>query len=114
MITLDIPRATPSMNVTHHKHWRVMHQQKKLWAQEIWVAAAQGHRVPEKAPERAKVTVTRYGRLLDPDNFIGGLKSVLDGLKAEGLILDDNAKHLELIATQQKGAPRTVITIEAA
>jgi Holliday junction resolvase RusA-like endonuclease len=114
MIVLDIPRATPSMNATHHKHWRVMHQQKKLWAQEIWLATGLGHRLPQKAPTRAKVTLVRYGRRLDVDNFMGGLKSVLDGLKAEGLIADDDAEHLELVATQEKGVPRTLITIEAA
>lgn len=114
MIVLEIPRATPSMNATHHKHWRAMYAQKKLWEQEIWAAHIQSRMEIYEIPERAKVTVERYGRMLDVDNFLGGLKSVIDGLKSNGLIVDDNAEHLELIATQYKGAPHTVIRIEAA
>lgn len=117
MITLEIPRATPSMNATHHKHWRVMHAQKKLWAQEVWAAYVQqlkGRSRKDGAPRRAKVTIERYGRMLDVDNYVGGLKSVIDSLKSNGLIVDDNAQHLELVATQHKGTPRTIIKIEAA
>jgi hypothetical protein len=112
VITLQIPRATPSMNATHHKHWRVMYAQKKLWECEIWAASRlAGVNIFEVA-ERAKVTIERFGRTLDVDNFLGGLKSVIDGLKSNGLIVDDNAEHLELVATQHKGTPRTVIRIE--
>lgn len=118
MITLEIPRATPSMNSTHHKHWRVMHAQKKLWQQEVWAAACGQRAIAHEqyiAPIRAKVTIERYSqRMLDVDNFFGGLKSAIDSLKSNGLILDDNADHLELVATQHKGTPRTIIKIEPA
>lgn len=115
MITLEIPRATPSMNSTHHKHWRVMYAQKKLWQQEVWAARVQACGATYETVDRAKVTIERYSqRSLDVDNYLGGLKSVIDALKSERLILDDNAERLELIATQHKGTPRTVIRIEAA
>lgn len=117
MITLSIPRATPSMNVTHHKHWRVMYAQKRLWQQEVWAARVQATYtcITYCAPKKAKVTIERYSqRSLDVDNYLGGLKSVIDALKSERLILDDNAEHLELVAIQRKGTPCTVIRIEAA
>lgn len=115
MITLEIPRATPSMNATHHKHWRAMHAQKTLWAQEVWAAyVMQVKRRLAAPPWRAKVTIERYGRALDVDNYIGGLKSVIDALKSIRLITDDDAEHLDLVATQHKGKPRTVIRIEPA
>lgn len=121
MIVLDIPRATPSMNATHHKHWRVIYRQKKLWQAEIWAARVQAMFRPAgiicryETPVRAKVTVERYSHgVLDDDNYRGGLKSVIDGLKSEGLIADDDPAHLELTATQHRGHPRTVIRIEAA
>jgi hypothetical protein len=115
MIQLEIPRATPSMNATHHKHWRVMYAQKKLWEQEIWAAGVQARECAiYLVPIRSKVTIERYGRMLDADNFVGGLKSVIDGLKSNGFIVDDAPEHLELVATQHKGTPRTVIRIEAA
>lgn len=117
MITLEIPRATPSMNATHHKHWRVMFRQKQLWKQEVWAARRQLPFDEQQTPppKRAKVTIERYSaRSLDIDNYVGGLKSCIDALKAECLIVDDDAEHLELVAIQYRGSPRTVIRIEAA
>lgn len=65
-------------------------------------------------PLRARVTIERYGRRLDKDNFIGGLKSILDSLRYERLITDDDEDALELVANQFPGKPRTLITIEPA
>jgi len=113
VITLDIPRATPSQNATHHKHWRACYDQRKLWEHEIWIARVKVCPSPVEPPQKARVTLTRYGRMLDVTNFIGGLKAPIDALKLQGLIVDDDEKHLELIATQEKGSPRTVIVIEA-
>lgn len=114
MIILDIPRATPSLNATHHMHWRVAFRQKKLWQQEIHYARLRaGYRLLGPYP-RAKVTIERYGRALDPDNFVGGLKPIIDSLRHEGLIAEDTAEHLELVPRQFKGRPRTLITVEAA
>lgn len=115
MITLDIPRATPSQNATHHRHWKACYDQRKLWEHEIWVARVKAVTGALPAPpERARVTLIRYGRRLDITNFIGGLKAPVDALKLQGLIVDDDEKHLELVATQEAGKPRTVIRIEAA
>lgn len=115
-IVLDVPRATPSMNATRWKHWRVAYREKKLWRTEIHYAlkAAMKGRPVNPAPARARVTIERYGRALDPDNFVGGLKAVLDSLREEGLILNDTPKALELVPMQFPGAPRTVITVEEA
>lgn len=113
MIVLDIPRATPSLNATRWKHWRVAHREKKLWRVEINLARKQaGYPEPTPAP-RARVTIERYGRQLDPDNFVGGLKSVIDSMREEGLISNDTPEALELVTKQFRGRPRTIITVEA-
>lgn len=113
MIVLDIPRASPSLNDTRRKHWRVVYREKKLWSEEIHYALIQVRHRGGLVPNRARVTVERYGRLLDVDNFVGGLKPIIDSLRREGLIADDTAEHLELVPRQFKGKPRTVITVEA-
>jgi hypothetical protein len=114
MIVLDIPRATPSLNATRWKHWRVAYREKQLWRTEVRVARIQAGYCNVQAPRRARVTIERYGRALDPDNFVGGLKSLIDSLKQEGLIADDTPEHIELVPRQFKGKPRTVITVEGA
>lgn len=113
MITLDIPRSTPSQNEVHHKHWKASFDQRKLWEHEIWCARVRACPSPVEPPQRARVTLTRYGRILDVTNFFGGLKGPIDALKLQGLIVDDDEAHMELVAKQIKGVPRTVIVIEA-
>lgn len=45
---------------------------------------------------KKKLTVHSYRwGILDRENFIGGLKPLIDALKKIGLIVDDNAKWLE-------------------
>lgn len=112
MIILDIPRATPSRNATFHKHWRASHREKKLWMAEIYWAQMKGGYRDVSTPARARVTIERYGRQLEYDNFIGGLKSVLDSLRYAKLIADDSQQALDLVTRQFPGKPRTVITIE--
>jgi Holliday junction resolvase RusA-like endonuclease len=115
VIVLDIPRATPSLNATRYKHWRVAQREKELWHQEVRVARMQGGYHGVKPPQKARVTIERYGpRTLDVDNFIAGLKGLLDALRRENLIRDDTADCLELVPRQFRGSPRTVVTVEAA
>lgn len=114
MIILDIPRATPSLNATRYRHWRVAHAEKQLWRTEIRVARLNAGCRDPKPPQRARVTIERYGCTLDVDNFVGGLKAIIDSLRYEKLICDDNADSLELVPRQFAGKPRTVITVEAA
>jgi Holliday junction resolvase RusA-like endonuclease len=102
------------MNATRWKHWRVAYREKQLWRQEIRVARLQAGCTRPVPPVRARVTVERFGRPLDPDNFVGGLKSVIDCLKEERLISDDTPETLELIPKQVLGRPRTIITVESA
>jgi hypothetical protein len=114
VIILDIPMATPSLNETRYKHWTVYARQKKLWRRQIWAARVATAQRFVCTPARARVTIERHGKILDVDNFLGGLKPVIDALKGESLIFDDDPKHLELVPRQFVGSPRTVITVEAA
>jgi hypothetical protein len=93
---------------------------KKLVADSYIAALAeQGRRTPQwPTPPRARVLVhiERFtpGTLLDPDNFVGGLKPAIDGLKALHLIDEDNPAAIELRAQQTHtvgGQRRTVITL---
>ena len=52
---------------------------------------------------RVKVGIVRRGiALLDVDNLYGGVKALLDALRYEGVIADDNAKSIELEVRQEK------------
>ena len=62
---------------------------------------------PRPPHERVAIRVTRYApahHWLDPDNLTGGLKPVLDGLKAHALIANDTAKDITLETHQDVSA----------
>lgn len=69
-------------------------------------------------PGRARVRFTGYRvRPLDPDNFAGSVKDLLDGLRHAGLISGDEPWKIILETEQVKVATfaeeKTVITIES-
>lgn len=116
IITLSVPKASPSMNTFNGRHWRHYREQKKLWEKYVWVAKADAGVFGMPMLERAKVRFERYGvKLLDEDNLTGGCKMILDSLKALGLIEDDSPGHVTLTVVQKqttKDKIRTVIHIE--
>ncbi len=71
----------------------------------------------EKGVERIIVRFVGYRtRPLDPDNFAGGTKDLLDGLRHAGLIVGDEPWRIifetEQIKVQTRAEERTEITIE--
>lgn len=115
IVVLNIPKASPSLNATTRAHWMVYYRQKKLWERLIWVAKVEARVFSDPLFERAALTITRYGkRQLDPDNLVGGVKVLVDALKALRIITDDSPDHIWLTVYQhaKADAPEsTVITI---
>ena len=68
--------------------------------------------VAEGAERRFVVTIiSRRKRLLDQDNLF--VKATLDAIVRAGLIPDDSPRYLKALhVRQEKGKPKTIITIE--
>lgn len=127
-LVLDIPWPTPSLNDFAHKGSRWAYRTTKTrWLRRItdaWldVRATAGRRDIWPTPPvlKVRVTIERYGRTanaLDADNFLGGLKPVLDALRELRLIADDRALAIDLVGAQLKNPYRappmwTRITLE--
>jgi hypothetical protein len=82
-------------------------------------APALGSAIPGKVQSVPRVTVRFIGyrcRPLDPDNFAGGCKDLLDGLRHAALILGDEPWRINFETRQEKVRSRceekTVIEIE--
>lgn len=111
-LTLTVYRATPSLNAfvnlrrSDYRYAKI----RKTWLEAVGhaVLEARSHyreplRWPRPPRERVLVYVTRYApahHWLDPDNLAGGLKPVLDALKAHELIDNDTAKDIDLVVNQ--------------
>jgi hypothetical protein len=102
-----VPLQAPSLNKLQVSYdgrgrWRIVNL-KRAWA--VWIPPLL-QRQRAKGPVR--LTVTRFYRgrgckAYDLDNFVGGLKPIIDLLKAKaaGYIVDDNPRMLELVPRQQ-------------
>jgi hypothetical protein len=117
MITLEIPELPPSLNVTRKGHWSTRHKRRKRWSMLVLVAKSEAKLFHVKPFPSARVTIERHGgKALDHDNFAGGAKDLVDGLRDNGLIVNDDPEHLELRFEQYPGSripKRTVVSIEA-
>lgn len=119
MIVLEIPEITPSLNKTlAHAHWCVRARHRKHWSMLVLVAKSDARIFAYTPATKSKVLIERYGgRLMDADNALGGCKALIDGLRDNGLIVDDSPNHLELRFEQHPGIrlpKRTRVTIEVA
>jgi hypothetical protein len=127
-LVLRVPCLTPSLNafVNTRARWRYQTIRAE-WERRLhhaWLDARAHGAQPWTHPPHGKVLVTvervsnRPG--LDVDNFVGGLKPVIDALKRMRFLDDDDAGSLELAARQVRHSgvgpemeeAMTVITLE--
>ena len=112
-LTLTLDRATPSLNefanIRRTNAW-TYRRLRAAWnvaiGQALLEARSHDRRPlawPRPPHERVLVRVIRYApahHWLDPDNLTGGLKPVLDGLKAHELVDNDTARDIDLEVRQ--------------
>lgn len=88
--TLEIRlEGLPPMNAGH-KHWRLAGEDRKVWRQNAAWAAKVGK--PSEPLARCSITCTRHSPTEpDYDNLVISFKSIIDGLKDAGVIVDDKS-----------------------
>lgn len=117
-VVIELPFAALSQNEWQRMHWGRQAKFKESVQLMIRMKLAQKGVVPSAPPDhRMRLTIRRYssGRL-DRGNFIGGCKPLLDALRDEWVIRDDNERWLEDRYEQlaaKKGEGRTEIEIAA-
>ena len=104
-LTLGFPITTPSLNTLLRSHWDKRKQLKQGFKWEILVAGGCEDKYKINGAKKRRVEIKAFrSKLLDQDNFIGGLKPLLDGLIELELIHDDGPEFLDLRAEQIKSA----------
>lgn len=106
-VVFTIPRITPSLNKLLRMHYRTRMVERESWEKEVLIGLFAVECPKAKHNEKRSVDITSYRiSLLDHDNFIGGLKILIDALKNLKYIYDDDLEHLYLEAKQEKVAKR--------
>ncbi len=110
-----LPIVTMSNNELIRMHFRTRMKMKEAYQWELIAVGANNPKYKAELGERRRVTIISYRKqLCDPDNFMGGLKILIDSLQELDLICDDSPKYLELVALQEMKKPyQTEITIES-
>jgi hypothetical protein len=102
-LTVSLPTTTLSLNKLLRIHYRERKRIKKGFEWELLVAGACESQYKINGAKKRRVEIKAFrARLLDQDNFYGGLKPLLDGLIELELLHDDGPEFLELKAEQIK------------
>ena len=105
--TLRIPVTTPSLNeIIRQCNWKRSQERQRLGF-EILVANREvgiGAEIPVALDYEVRaIGIRQYReRLLDRDNFVGGLKPLIDALRDNRMIFNDDPDHLITIETVQE------------
>jgi hypothetical protein len=96
---LEIPDGvlTPSNNRELRKHWSARYRESEDWFYRVKLAA-QNYEIPRQGPAERRVVCVLSFRVspVDPDNLAGGLKQLLDAMRAAELISNDREADIEL------------------
>ena len=99
-LQITVSTAPPTLNAMLRKH----HMSRSRINNRIYMevlaevrSQVQKKDLPLFGGEPVRITGTRYSRWpLDPDNLIGSLKPVIDGLRHCGAIPDDTSDHVTI------------------
>ena len=112
---IKVEAATPSPNELNRMHWAERRRLKETFG---WLLASALNKLPKipKATGPRKLIIERHGRkVLDQDNLVSGAKAVVDCIKEQRLILDDNPRDCRMEFRQvisRRDVPHTVIYLE--
>ncbi|HYF25372.1 MAG TPA: hypothetical protein VD931_06500 [Baekduia sp.] len=88
LLVIDVPRAIPSGNDFHKRHWSGYAKEKGVWMVLIRRATARRANPPDVAM-RARI-ITYRPRALDHGNLVAGAKPIPDVLIALNYLRDDS------------------------
>lgn len=115
MTTVTIPAPGPWLAANAHKHWRHRHGLTTLWRDAATVHANRAE--PVASPFVVTATIWRTDRRrYDLDGIAVTVKACIDGIKAAGVIEDDDVRHMASLVLVHggvaKGEPRVVLTVD--
>lgn len=117
MIKLIIPQVPLSINQTRTMHWSKLRKIKDMWEEEIWFFIGEngiGTKYPFKKAHISIKIFFKTNAKRDADNY--PCKEVIDAIKNNGLIIDDNYDVIGKvdidITGRDKKHPHTEITIK--
>ena len=87
---LKLP-GLPKLNNSHYGNWRPAAAERKKWRRAAYISSLT--QKPLSPLPHCTISCTRfaYGKSPDFDNLVFSFKSIIDGLKDAGVIVDDSS-----------------------
>ena len=103
-IVVAFPRLPIPRNTTERKHWGVRKREVDLWTEQVPASLEPGERhVLRRNAERTKPGIVvvnsvfcHQRKAYDPDNAVGALKYVIDGMVRARLLHNDTNEFVEI------------------
>jgi len=116
-VYIEIPYLPKSLNRVLRMHRMERDRYFTRCKNDIWALTHEkGNKRPRRPYQKAKITMTFIfpdNGIKDFDNYIGGMKGAIDGIKAGRIIEDDCWQKLEFEFKGEIGKPaRTLIEIQ--
>lgn len=121
-LTFTVTGDPTAISKNKRLHYMKRHALVQRWKASAWLAWAEAGRVRFEGKVRVAFTLRR-GVKVDPDNALGCLYGLIDGLKDQpgrpAMIADDSDRHVEYAPVVQesgarwKGRPEVVVRVEA-
>lgn len=116
-ISITLPYLPKSLNRVLRMHKMERERYFTKCKNDVWALTHEkGKKRPRKPYQRAKIVMTFIfpdNIVRDFDNYIGGMKGAIDGIKAAKIIEDDCWQKLEFEFRGEIGKPaRTIIEIQ--
>lgn len=117
MIKLSIPQVPLSINETRNMHWAKLIRVKHSWLDEMYFSLVETKQRRKQPFKKANISIKIFFKTnakRDADNY--PCKEVIDAIKNNGLIIDDNYDVIGRpdidITGRDKDNPRTIIEIK--
>lgn len=104
-IDFQLPGLPPMTNAKGSRHWRRIYEERKTWKTMVWQVA--GPQRPRAPLFKARLTLVRFSsESPDCDGLVSGFKSVIDGLRESGFIVDDKFENIAMPTYHWVEVPR--------
>ena len=91
---LEFPAGMKLLSLNDHSHWRVRYSRGEVIRKAAWALARAAHVPPLQRIAVSAEYQPPDRRKRDEDNLTLSVKSVIDGIKAAGVVLDDSSEYV--------------------
>lgn len=102
-----------SPNKMLRMHWATRREWKDIYSDAVWAVTEKWSKHLDPCHIKIERLFTGRQKAMDPDNLVGSVKFLLDGMRSCGVISDDNPECISLEVHQRRTDTKAIrVTIQ--